>query len=309
MRSVTQKHLEKIGEVTFDKIFNQRLGKRKWKRDRIGSSKRLVHHSIIDSHTGFLLFKQYCEEYSDEPVPQLAFYEEVTLPFSFLTVYHSISLTTCCPLATLRVYCPGNVRKTIFYPDVVAYRPIVPVVWIVWTGSANRLAPIYYIQLGWWKRKTWRSGKLVVDYMPFVATRFALVLRKRSLNWSLNSVGGLRLRVQGLLLGLPLDLFGKIRTHDVLNYQNLSFPPLRLSITGRQIWFALRLLLTFPTRHRLLTVVWTLSNFTLVAYTKALNVSSRDLVIWPIFLSLSLSLSLFLPNQPKPLHGNLVERS
>ncbi|XP_045036572.1 G protein-coupled receptor kinase 1 isoform X2 [Daphnia magna] len=50
VRSVTQKYLEKIGEVNFDKIFNQRLG--------------------------FLLFKQYCEEVSDEPIPQLAFYEE-----------------------------------------------------------------------------------------------------------------------------------------------------------------------------------------------------------------------------------------
>lgn len=26
---------------------------------------------------GFLLFKQYCEEISDEPIPQLGFYEEV----------------------------------------------------------------------------------------------------------------------------------------------------------------------------------------------------------------------------------------
>ncbi|KAI9562065.1 G-protein-coupled receptor kise [Daphnia sinensis] len=51
VRSVTQKYLEKIGEVNFDKIFNQRLG--------------------------FLLFKQYCEEVSDEPIPQLAFYEEI----------------------------------------------------------------------------------------------------------------------------------------------------------------------------------------------------------------------------------------
>ncbi|XP_046442093.1 G protein-coupled receptor kinase 1-like [Daphnia pulex] len=51
VRSVTQKYLEKIGEVTFDKIFNQRLG--------------------------FLLFKQYCEEISDEPIPQLGFYEEI----------------------------------------------------------------------------------------------------------------------------------------------------------------------------------------------------------------------------------------
>lgn len=51
VRSVTQKYLEKIDEVNFDKIFNQRLG--------------------------FLLFKQYCEEISDEAVPQLSFYEEI----------------------------------------------------------------------------------------------------------------------------------------------------------------------------------------------------------------------------------------
>jgi len=51
VRSVTQKYLEKIDEVNFDKIFNQRLG--------------------------FLLFKQYCEEISGEAVPQLSFYEEI----------------------------------------------------------------------------------------------------------------------------------------------------------------------------------------------------------------------------------------
>jgi len=51
VRSVTQKYLEKMDEVTFDKIFNQRLG--------------------------FLLFKQYCEEISDEALPQLSFYEEI----------------------------------------------------------------------------------------------------------------------------------------------------------------------------------------------------------------------------------------
>lgn len=51
VRSVTQKYLEKINEVTFEKIFNQRLG--------------------------YLLFKQFCEEISLEPVPQLAFYEEI----------------------------------------------------------------------------------------------------------------------------------------------------------------------------------------------------------------------------------------
>uniref|UniRef100_A0A8C4PZ74 RGS domain-containing protein n=1 Tax=Eptatretus burgeri TaxID=7764 RepID=A0A8C4PZ74_EPTBU len=51
IRSVMQKYLEERGEVTFDKIFNQQLG--------------------------YLLFKDYCENVSDEPVPQLQFYEEI----------------------------------------------------------------------------------------------------------------------------------------------------------------------------------------------------------------------------------------
>lgn len=45
------KYLEKENEVTFDKIFNQILG--------------------------FLLFKDFCENVSEEPVPQLKFYEEI----------------------------------------------------------------------------------------------------------------------------------------------------------------------------------------------------------------------------------------
>ncbi|KAL4224317.1 Beta-adrenergic receptor kinase 2 [Mactra antiquata] len=51
VRSVMHKHLMKMGEVTFDKIFNQKLG--------------------------YLLFKQFCEELCDEPVPQLKFYDEI----------------------------------------------------------------------------------------------------------------------------------------------------------------------------------------------------------------------------------------
>ncbi|XP_013421882.1 beta-adrenergic receptor kinase 2 [Lingula anatina] len=51
VRSVMHKHLEKMGEVTFDKIFNQKLG--------------------------FLLFKEFCENCCDESVPQLKFYEEI----------------------------------------------------------------------------------------------------------------------------------------------------------------------------------------------------------------------------------------
>merc|ERR1719259_26830 len=40
-----------MGEVNFDKIFNQKLG--------------------------YLLFKEYCASLVDEPVPQLAFLEEI----------------------------------------------------------------------------------------------------------------------------------------------------------------------------------------------------------------------------------------
>ncbi|XP_078680884.1 G protein-coupled receptor kinase 3-like isoform X8 [Branchiostoma floridae x Branchiostoma belcheri] len=50
VRSVMHKYLEERGEVTFDKIFNQKIG--------------------------FLLFKDYCENVIEEPVPQLQFYEE-----------------------------------------------------------------------------------------------------------------------------------------------------------------------------------------------------------------------------------------
>lgn len=45
------RHLQKMGEHTFDKIFNQKLG--------------------------FLLFKEFCNSLCDEPVPQLKFYEEI----------------------------------------------------------------------------------------------------------------------------------------------------------------------------------------------------------------------------------------
>lgn len=51
VRSVMIKHLEKMKEVTFEKIFNQRLG--------------------------YLLFKDFCENVSDEQVPQLSFFDEI----------------------------------------------------------------------------------------------------------------------------------------------------------------------------------------------------------------------------------------
>uniref|UniRef100_A0ABD2WF83 G protein-coupled receptor kinase n=1 Tax=Trichogramma kaykai TaxID=54128 RepID=A0ABD2WF83_9HYME len=51
VRSVMHKYLEKKNEVNFDKIFNQMLG--------------------------YLLFKDFCENSSDEPIPQLRFYEQI----------------------------------------------------------------------------------------------------------------------------------------------------------------------------------------------------------------------------------------
>ncbi|KAG4078925.1 hypothetical protein HA402_010877 [Bradysia odoriphaga] len=51
VRSVMQKYLEKENEISFDKIFNQILG--------------------------YLLFKDFCENVSEEPVPHLKFYEEI----------------------------------------------------------------------------------------------------------------------------------------------------------------------------------------------------------------------------------------
>ncbi|XP_077995188.1 G protein-coupled receptor kinase 3-like isoform X4 [Glandiceps talaboti] len=51
VRSVMHKYLEERGEITFDKIFNQKIG--------------------------YLLFKDYCTNVIDEPVPQLQFYEEI----------------------------------------------------------------------------------------------------------------------------------------------------------------------------------------------------------------------------------------
>ncbi|CAF4572614.1 unnamed protein product [Rotaria sp. Silwood2] len=51
VRSVTHKHLQKMYENSFDKIFNQQIG--------------------------FLLFKEFCSTLCDEPVPQLKFYEEI----------------------------------------------------------------------------------------------------------------------------------------------------------------------------------------------------------------------------------------
>ncbi|XP_035788713.1 G protein-coupled receptor kinase 1-like isoform X2 [Anopheles albimanus] len=51
VRSVMHKYLEKENEVNFDKIFNQVLG--------------------------YLLFRDFCDNVSEEPVPHLKFYEEI----------------------------------------------------------------------------------------------------------------------------------------------------------------------------------------------------------------------------------------
>ncbi|XP_070619503.1 LOW QUALITY PROTEIN: G protein-coupled receptor kinase 3 [Erythrolamprus reginae] len=51
VRSVMQKYLEERGELTFDKVFNQKIG--------------------------FLLFRDFCQSDVDEGIPQLKFYEEI----------------------------------------------------------------------------------------------------------------------------------------------------------------------------------------------------------------------------------------
>jgi len=51
VRSVMVKHLERMGEINFDKIFNQRLG--------------------------YLLFKDFCQTSVQEQVPQFKFYEDI----------------------------------------------------------------------------------------------------------------------------------------------------------------------------------------------------------------------------------------
>lgn len=66
-----QKYLEKENEISFDKLFNQILG--------------------------YLLFKDFCESMSDEPVPQLKFYEEVrrktaTILLKYLSLYSNNTL-------------------------------------------------------------------------------------------------------------------------------------------------------------------------------------------------------------------------
>ena len=56
------KHLQKINDHTFDKIFNQQIG--------------------------FLLLKDYCNSVCDEPVPQVKFYEEVNSKKNFFFFFY-----------------------------------------------------------------------------------------------------------------------------------------------------------------------------------------------------------------------------
>jgi beta-adrenergic-receptor kinase len=51
VRSVMVRYLDKMGEIQFDKIFNQRLG--------------------------YLLFRDFCQNVVQEQVPQFKFYEEI----------------------------------------------------------------------------------------------------------------------------------------------------------------------------------------------------------------------------------------
>lgn len=81
------KYLEKENEISFDKIFNQILGKLKLKKKKTISTplqpddKHLISflfECLTKTLSGYLLFKDFCENASEEPVPHLKFYEEVS---------------------------------------------------------------------------------------------------------------------------------------------------------------------------------------------------------------------------------------
>lgn len=81
-----QKYLEKENEISFDKLFNQILG--------------------------YLLFKDFCESMSDEPVPQLKFYEEVRMfDDMIITLLGCILDSHPLPLAYLQ-----TIHDTTHYP-------------------------------------------------------------------------------------------------------------------------------------------------------------------------------------------------
>jgi len=74
------KYLEKMDEVTFDKIFNQKLGELPFFK----LNKFKWYNFVQLIHLGFLMFRDFCENVCDESVPQLKFYEEVSLDFDSL---------------------------------------------------------------------------------------------------------------------------------------------------------------------------------------------------------------------------------
>lgn len=80
------KYLEKETEISFDKIFNQILGK-------LTVSKMILvlflntYCNNYSLFAGYLLFKDFCENISEEPVPHLKFYEEVSLHFNSYNGY------------------------------------------------------------------------------------------------------------------------------------------------------------------------------------------------------------------------------
>jgi len=69
------KYLEKEGELNFHKIFNEVLGK---------YACTYVFQNIsnyIKLFSGYLLFKDFCENDSEEPIQQLKFFEQVRYLF------------------------------------------------------------------------------------------------------------------------------------------------------------------------------------------------------------------------------------
>lgn len=104
------KYLEKESEISFDKIFNQILGKfflirkkklndsliiitsssKSWycKHRYIGcnASNHRTNNNLFSyfPSTGYLLFKDFCENTSEEPVPHLKFYEEVSIRVTYI---------------------------------------------------------------------------------------------------------------------------------------------------------------------------------------------------------------------------------
>ncbi|KAJ3605785.1 hypothetical protein NHX12_027829, partial [Muraenolepis orangiensis] len=74
IRSVMQKYLEERDELTFDKVFNQKIGFFFYGLltvPGLGATPRRARDC------SFLLFKDFCMTEIDEAVPQLKFYEEI----------------------------------------------------------------------------------------------------------------------------------------------------------------------------------------------------------------------------------------